>query len=60
MGRPPGKRSNPDYTLFSVHVRKTTHRDVKLALLMQDDPPELGELVEQLLVEWLARSKKKR
>src|SRR5687768_2530599 len=54
-GRPPGKRSDPDFDQYSVHLRKATHRAVKKALLDEEDP-DFSNLVERLLAEWL-RSK---
>jgi hypothetical protein len=53
-GRPSGKRSDPDFVPLTVYVRKETHRGVKRALLDQDEPGEISELVEELLADWLA------
>jgi hypothetical protein len=59
-GRPAtGKRSNPDYKLYAHYLRKRTHREAmaKLAALHADDDqrPDLSDLVEELLREWLGR-----
>jgi hypothetical protein len=51
-GRPPGKRSDPDFEQYSVHLRKATHRTVKKALLDEEDP-DFSNLVERLLTDWL-------
>ena len=53
-GRPPGKRSDPDYDQYSVHLRKKTHTAVKIELLREGEGREVSELVETLLGEWLA------
>lgn len=52
-GRPPGKRSNPDYEQATVYIRKDTHKAVKVALLQQADDRQFSELVEDLLREWI-------
>lgn len=58
-GRPRGKRSQNDYVQTSVYVRKQTHREVKLALLQSDDARDFSELVDELLVRWLNRRRRK-
>ncbi len=52
-GRPPGKRSDPDFEAITAYIRKDTHRDVKIALLRKGNRREFSELVEDLLVAWL-------
>lgn len=60
-GRPrTGRRSDPDYTPLTVHIRRDTHRDVKIELLQQEPPKQFGELVEELLSKWLANKRKGR
>jgi hypothetical protein len=51
-GRPPGKRSHPDFEQITAYIRKETHHAVKIALL-KDDRKEFSELVEALLRQWL-------
>ena len=46
-----GKRSNAEYRQVSAYIRKDTHRNVKMALLEEDQ--EFSELVGRLLEEWL-------
>lgn len=53
MGRPPGKRSDPEWKPRTILMRTKTHRRVSGVLLEQDDGPDLSELVEQLLTDWL-------
>jgi hypothetical protein len=51
-GRPPGKRSHPDFEQITAYIRKDTHCAVKIALL-QNGRKEFSELVESLLRHWL-------
>lgn len=51
-GRPRGKRSDPAYDQYSVHLRKETHKAVKKALI--DEEKDLSVLVEELLTRWLS------
>ena len=53
VGRPPGKKSNPDYTQVTVYLRKRTHLAAKKNLL--DDGREFSELVEDLVAQWIQR-----
>ena len=53
VGRPPGKKSNPDYTQVTVYLRKRTHLAAKKNLL--DDGREFSELVEDLVAQWAQR-----
>lgn len=59
-GRPAtGKRSNPDYKLYAHYLKKRTHRQVaaRLAAIHAEDDqqPDLSDLVQKLLEDWLAR-----
>jgi hypothetical protein len=51
LGRPKGKRSNPEYTQVIGYIRKETYKQVRRELL--DDEREFSELIQQLLEEWL-------
>lgn len=51
-GRPPAKRSDPNFIGFTTYIRKDTHLKVKIALLQEAKGRELSELVEELLREW--------
>lgn len=53
MGRPGGKRSDPDYTQVTAYIRGNVHRDVKVALLLEDKGQEFSELINDLLTDWL-------
>jgi hypothetical protein len=52
-GRPRGKRSNPDYEQVTAYIKKKTYKQIKIALLEQDDIGDFSELVEELLSQWL-------
>ncbi|MCI0755332.1 hypothetical protein [Teichococcus vastitatis] len=54
-GRPPGKRSDPDWAPRTILMRSKTHRRVSIMLLERDDGPDLSELVDQLLTNWLSK-----
>lgn len=51
-GRPPAKRSDPNFIGFTTYIRKDTHLKVKIALLQEAKGRELSELVEELLLKW--------
>lgn len=53
VGRPNAKRSDPDYVQTTAYIKKTTHRDVKIAQLASGDERDFSELVEDLLSNWL-------
>ena len=59
MGRPSGKRSDPKYTQVTAYIQSQTYRDVKVALLMGQEPQEFSELIEDLLTKWLSTQKSK-
>ena len=52
-GRPPGKRSDPDFEQVTAYIRRHTHQGVKIALLQEGQGQEFSELVEDLLTKWL-------
>jgi hypothetical protein len=54
-GRPPGKRSHPDFEQITAYIRKDTHQAVKIGLL-QNGRKEFSELVEELLHQWIKSS----
>jgi hypothetical protein len=57
-GRPPGKRSDPEWKPRTILMRTKTHRRAAGLLLNQDNGPDLSELVDQLLSEWLDKQAK--
>ena len=54
-GRPPGKRSDPDWAPRTILMRSKIHRRVSIMLLERDSGPDLSELVDQLLTEWISK-----
>ena len=54
VGRPPGKKSDPDYAQVTVYLRKDNHLAAKKRLL--DDGKEFSELVDELVAAWLEKS----
>jgi hypothetical protein len=52
-GRPPGKRSDPDYEQVTAYVRRDTYRAVKIAQLEDGLRHGFSDLVEELLAAWL-------
>ena len=58
LGRPPGKRSHPDYKQYSVLLKKQTHRQVTNILRDQEDSQDVSELVQQLLEQWVKKQQK--
>jgi hypothetical protein len=49
-GRPPGKRSDPNFAGYTVYVRRDTRKAVNRAL---DGEKEFSNLVQELLEDWL-------
>jgi hypothetical protein len=58
LGRPPGKRSHPDYKQYSLLLKKHTHRQVTTLLRDQENGQDLSELVQQLLEQWVTKQQK--
>lgn len=51
IGRPPGKRSNPDYQSVTTFLHKQTYQDVQRALY--GTGRDFGDVVDELLAGWL-------
>ncbi|OLV19689.1 hypothetical protein [Deinococcus marmoris] len=51
VGRPPGKRSNPDYQQVTVLLHGQTYLEARKRLL--DERKEVSELINELLDAWL-------
>lgn len=60
VGRPKGKRSNPDYEQVTAYIRRETHSAIKNALLQDGKKREFSELIEDLLTKHLQKSPKTR
>jgi len=59
LGRPPGKRSNPDYGPVQVLLKKQTHKQARRVLADLDNGQDVSELVQTLLEQWVAKQQKK-
>jgi hypothetical protein len=54
-GRPPGKRSDPEYQPTTVLIRKHTKKTAARLLEDTNAGQDLSDLIEQLLTEWIQR-----
>ena len=54
-GRPPGKRSDPDYQPTTVLLRKHTKKTAPRLLEDINAAHDLSDLIEQLLTEWIQK-----
>lgn len=53
-GRPAtGKRSDPEWSRYTVLLRRTTHKQVFRRLQDLETGQDLSELVDELLTKWL-------
>lgn len=53
-----GKKRDPHYTQCNGYISRELYKRVRLALV--EDERELGELLEQLLTNWLASRERKK
>ncbi len=53
LGRPRGKRSDPNYRQCCVWIRRDTHKTIRQLLLHTDPPRDFSELVGELLDGWI-------
>ncbi len=53
-GRPNGKRSNDNFRQVTAYVGKETYKKTKMKLLAADNQQEFSELIDDLLIRWLA------
>src|SRR5216683_2382723 len=56
-GRPPGKRSNPEWKLYSHFLKKQTQREATNILRNEEDGRDLSDVLQELLAEWITRHK---
>jgi hypothetical protein len=54
-GRPPGKRSDPEYQPTTVLLRKRTKKTATRLLEDTNAAHDLSDLIETLLTEWIQR-----
>lgn len=57
IGRPPGKRSDPEWKQFSVLLRRQNQRKAADILRDRDDPLDLSGLIDTLLEAWIKKQK---
>ena len=57
-GRPPGKRSDPAWKLYSHFLKKQTHREATNILRNEENSRDLSDVLQQLLEEWFLQQKK--
>jgi hypothetical protein len=56
-GRPAGKRSNPEWKLYSHFLKKRTQREATAVLQAEDNGRDLSDVLQQLLEQWVAQRK---
>ncbi len=54
-GRPAGKRSDPEWKLYSHFLKKQTQRAATNILRNEDNGQDLSDLLQQLLAQWVAQ-----
>ncbi len=54
-GRPAGKRSDPEWKLYSHFLKKQTQRAATNILRNEDNGQDLSDLLQQLLEQWVAQ-----
>ena len=54
-GRPPGKRSDPDWKLYSHFLKRSTQRQAAAILFEADDGRDLSDVLQSLLEKWVVR-----
>ena len=52
-----GKRSDPEFEQITAYVRRSTYRQVKVALLQEGSTRDFSDLVETMLNQWLTTAK---
>ena len=52
-GRPTGKRSNPEWKLYSHFLKKKTQRQAAARLAALDDGRDLSDVLQELLERWI-------
>lgn len=57
-GRAPGKRSDPAWKQHTVMLRKENHLAALDILRRQEDGPDISELLDSLLEQWVKKQRK--
>lgn len=58
-GRAPGKRSDPAWKQHTVLLRKETHLEALDILRRQENGPDISELLDSLLEQWVKKQQRK-
>jgi hypothetical protein len=58
-GRAPGKRSDPAWRQHTVMLKRETHWEATDILRRQEDGPDISELLQGLLDQWVKRQRSK-
>ncbi len=54
-GRPTGKRSDPNWKLYSHFLKRSTQRQATSILFDEDNGRDLSDVLQSLLEKWVAR-----
>ncbi len=54
VGRPKGKRSNPNYTQISTFINKANYESAKIKLIKEGKKRDFGDLIDEFLEQWLS------
>jgi hypothetical protein len=58
-GRPPGKRSNPEWKLYSHFLKKQTQHEATAILHNEENGQDLSDVLQELLEGWIAQQKRR-
>ena len=58
-GRPPGKRSNPEWKLYSHYLKKQTQHEATAILHNKENGQDLSDVLQELLEGWIAQQKRR-
>jgi hypothetical protein len=56
-GRPPGKRSNPEWKLYSHFLKRQTQREATAILVNKDEGRDLSDVLQELLEGWITKQR---
>jgi hypothetical protein len=57
-GRAPGKRSNPEWKLYSHFLKRQTQREAMGILRAEDEGRDLSDVLQELLERWIKAQRK--
>lgn len=56
LGRPPGKKTSPDYVQVTVYLRRSVHQSARKLLI--DERRQFSDLVDELVENWVQKSER--